>query len=81
MQAAMSLTALLTPMRPNRNNLKLPMKYKNLLSLLVAVFICSIFQDVSAHSIKCGDINIAHPYSTPTIANSKTGAAYFMAIK
>lgn len=77
----MRLTAPLTPMPPNRNNLKLPMKRKNLLSLLVTVLMCGIFQNVSAHSLKCGDINIAHPYSTPTIANSKNGAAYFMAIK
>jgi copper(I)-binding protein len=57
------------------------MKRKNLQSLLVTVLMCGIFQNVSAHSLKCGDINIAHPYSTPTIANSKNGAAYFMAIK
>ena len=77
----MSLTALLIPMQPIQNKPKLPMKHENLLSLLVTVLMCGIFQDVSAHSLKCGDINIAHPYSTPTIGNSKTGAAYFMTIK
>lgn len=27
-----------------------------------------------AHGVKCGDLNIAHPYSTPTIGSGNTGA-------
>ncbi len=34
-----------------------------------------------AHGLKCGDLNIAHPYSTPTLGSSNTGAVYFMNIK
>ena len=34
-----------------------------------------------AHGVKCGDLNIAHPYSTPTIGSGNTGAVYFMNIK
>ena len=34
-----------------------------------------------AHGVKCGDLNIAHPYSTPTIGTGNTGAVYFMNIK
>ena len=26
-----------------------------------------------AHGVKCGDLNIAHPYSTPTIGSANTG--------
>jgi copper(I)-binding protein len=34
-----------------------------------------------AHSVKCGDLNVMHPYSVPSIAGTKNGAAYFIAIK
>lgn len=34
-----------------------------------------------AHGVKCGDLNIAHPYSTPTHGIGNTGALYFMNIK
>lgn len=34
-----------------------------------------------AHGVKCGELNIAHPYSTPTIGAGNTGAIYFMNIK
>lgn len=38
-------------------------------------------QVTMAHGVKCGDLNIAHPYSTPTIGSGNTGAVYFMNIK
>ena len=34
-------------------------------------------QSSFAHGVKCNDIQVAHPYSTPTIGASKTGAVYF----
>ena len=38
-------------------------------------------QVTMAHGVKCGDLNIAHPYSNPTIGSGNTGAVYFMNIK
>jgi copper(I)-binding protein len=57
------------------------MKLKILNVILVAACLSGISQIANAHALKCGELNVAHPYSQPTLAGSKNGAAYFMAIK
>lgn len=57
------------------------MRSKFLYALMLVIGLTCFSQFVSAHALKCGDLEVAHPYSAPTIAGSKTGAAYFMAIK
>ncbi len=57
------------------------MKPKKLHSLLLTGALTLLAQTAMAHGIKCGDLHIAHPYSTPTIGAGTTGAVYFMAIK
>ena len=57
------------------------MKFNQLFSVALGALLACASQISNAHAVKCGDLNIAHPYSTPTIGVSKTGGAYFMAIK
>lgn len=52
--------------------------------LALFVFACLPFlpaTPIHAHSFKAGDINIIHPYATPTPAGGKNGAVYFRAIE
>ncbi len=49
--------------------------------ILATAFLAGISQIANAHALKCGELNVAHPYSMPTLVGSKNGAAYFMAIK
>jgi hypothetical protein len=47
-----------------------------------AALVMSAFTQTSmAHAVKCGELQVAHPYATPTLDGVKNGAAYFMAIK
>lgn len=57
------------------------MKFNQLFSVVLGALLACASQISNAHAVKCGNLNIAHPYSTPTLGVSKTGAAYFMAIK
>ena len=57
------------------------MKFKFLLVILIAACLSGFSQIANAHALKCGELNIAHPYSTPTMSGIKNGAAYFMSIK
>ena len=57
------------------------MKFKFLHVIMIASGLSSFSQIAYAHALKCGELNIAHPYSTPTMSGSKNSAAYFMAIK
>lgn len=54
----------------------------NKLTTLALIGVLAVTSHVAmAHGVKCGDLNIAHPYSTPTIGTANTGAVYFMNIK
>lgn len=57
------------------------MKLKLLNVILIASCLSGISQTSNAHALNCGELKVAHPYSQPTLAGSKNGAAYFMAIK
>lgn len=50
-------------------------------ALALATCLAGFSQGAVAHALKCGDLVVAHPYATPTLAGSKVGAAFFMAIK
>ena len=60
---------------------KVGMKFKFLHVIMIASGLSGLSQIANAHALKCGELNIAHPYSTPTMSGIKNGAAYFMAIK
>lgn len=57
------------------------MNIKKICSFIMFGAIALTSQVTMAHGVKCGDLNIAHPYSTPTIGSGNTGAVYFMNIK
>lgn len=57
------------------------MKLNQLSALALATCLAGFSQGALAHALKCGDLVVAHPYATPTLAGSQVGAAYFMAIK
>lgn len=57
------------------------MKLNQLSALALATCLAGFSQGTMAHALKCGDLDVAHPYATPSLAGSKVGAAYFMAIK
>ena len=57
------------------------MKVNRFSALALATCLASLSPGVLAHALKCGDLVVAHPYATPTLAGSQVGAAYFMAIK
>lgn len=48
---------------------------------LLALLLTGATSTSMAHSVKCGDLSVVHPYSVPSIAGTKNGAAYFIAIK
>jgi len=49
-------------------------------TLILAGAFILVSHQVMAHGVKCGDITVAHPYSTPTIGSVTTGSVYFMNI-
>ncbi|MEY4100757.1 MAG: hypothetical protein RL300_1928 [Pseudomonadota bacterium] len=57
------------------------MNVKKLYALTLMGALALTSQVALAHGVKCGELNIAHPYSTPTIGSGNTGAVYFMNIK
>jgi copper(I)-binding protein len=57
------------------------MSIKKIKTSIIFSAIALASQVTMAHGVKCGDLNIAHPYSTPTIGSGNTGAVYFMNIK
>jgi copper(I)-binding protein len=57
------------------------MKFKLLNLIVIASCFTGFSQIANSHALKCGELNVAHPYSIPTLSGSKNGAAYFMAIK
>lgn len=54
--------------------------FKQLAMALASSLILAV-SPAQAHGVKCGDLSIAHPYSTPSLGASKTGAVYFIHIK
>ena len=54
---------------------------KYLTSLLLAFSVASLFGYANAHGFKAGELTINHPYATPSLKGSKTGAAYIRSIK
>lgn len=56
------------------------MKTRKLFTLAFCAFLAGVTSAAMAHALKCGDLDVAHPYATPTIPGSKVGAAYFIAI-
>jgi copper(I)-binding protein len=46
-----------------------------------AAIAASAVSTAMAHSVKCGDLDVVHPYTVPSIAGTKNGAGYFIAIK
>ena len=54
---------------------------KTLTSLLLVFAINGIGYNAHAHGFKAGDLKINHPYATPSLKGSKTGAAYIRSIK
>ncbi len=56
-------------------------KIKFLNVIVIASFLSGFSQIANSHALKCGELNVAHPYSIPTLSGNKNGAAYFMAIK
>ena len=57
------------------------MNIKKIKTSLMFGAIALASQVTMAHGVKCGDLNIAHPNSNPTIGSGNTGAVYFMNIK
>jgi copper(I)-binding protein len=57
------------------------MNIKIIYALTLMSVLALTSQVAVAHGVKCGDLNIAHPYSPPTIGSGNTGAVYFMNIK
>jgi copper(I)-binding protein len=56
----------------------------NFLKIKIIVLISSVALSSGvafAHSVKCDNLTIAHPYATPTIGSGVIGAVYFMNIK
>ena len=54
---------------------------KALTSLLLVFAINGIGFNAHAHGFKAGELTINHPYATPSLKGSKTGAAYIRSIK
>ena len=57
------------------------MKVHQLSALALTVCLGGFAPSVLAHALKCGAIDVAHPYAMPSLVGSKVGAAYFVAIK
>jgi copper(I)-binding protein len=57
------------------------MKFRFLDVILIASSLLGFAQISNAHALKCGEIELAHPYASPTLMGSKNGAAYFKAVK
>ncbi len=47
----------------------------------LAALLAAVSLPALAHDAKAGDIAIAHPFATPTIPGTTTGAAYFAALE
>jgi len=50
-------------------------------SMLLAVVLAGNLQIANAHSFKAGELTINHPYATPSLNGSKTGAMYIRGIQ
>jgi copper(I)-binding protein len=49
--------------------------------LAVTACLSTLMGSALAHGVTCGELAIAHPYSTPTLGMSKVGAVYFKGIE
>jgi periplasmic copper chaperone A len=54
--------------------------FKALTSLLLVFAISGIDLNAHAHGFKVGELRINHPYATPSLSGSKTGAMYIRSI-
>ena len=54
---------------------------KFLATLLLAFSMVGLCASANAHGFKAGELTINHPYATPSLKGSKTGAAYIRSIK
>jgi copper(I)-binding protein len=50
-------------------------------SLAATACLITLASSALAHGVTCGELAIAHPYSTPTLGMSKVGAVYFKGIE
>lgn len=50
-------------------------------NLALAACLSTLMGSALAHGVTCGELAIAHPYSTPTLGMSKVGAVYFKGIE
>ena len=49
--------------------------------IVIAIAIASASGLAAAHGAKVGDIDIEHPFATPSLAGTRNGAAYFGALE
>jgi copper(I)-binding protein len=54
---------------------------RHLRHVLVASFAVLALGNLSAHGARVGNIEITHPFATPSLPGTTTGAAYFVALE
>ncbi len=57
------------------------MKLNKLYSPILIASLALVCQGAQSHEVKCGNLTIAHPYSTPTVGSATIGAVYVIGIK